>query len=53
MNKKWNRPTTDGKGNNTKLYLVWKGIKNRCFNPKNPDYKNYGGRGKNTVLNFK
>ena len=26
-------------------YNVWKGIIQRCFNPKNKDYKNYGGRG--------
>ena len=38
-------PTTDGMGNNTKLYLVWKGIKHRCNNPKHISYKNYGGRG--------
>ena len=29
----------------TRLYRIWQGMKNRCFNPKNPDYKNYGGRG--------
>ena len=29
----------------TKLYEVWKSIKQRCFNPQNRDYKNYGGRG--------
>ena len=27
------------------LYTVWSGIKARCFNPNNPAYKNYGGRG--------
>lgn len=27
------------------LYIVWKGIKARCLNPKNPRYHRYGGRG--------
>lgn len=29
----------------TKLYEVWKSIKQRCLNPKNKAYHNYGGRG--------
>lgn len=29
----------------TKLYEVWKTMKQRCFNPNNSSYKNYGGRG--------
>jgi len=29
----------------SKLYNTWKGMKQRCFNPKNPSYKNYGARG--------
>lgn len=45
MRKKWKSPTTDGKGNNTKIYLVWKSMKNRCHNSNNKDYKNYGARG--------
>lgn len=45
MNRKWKSPTTNGKGKNTKIYLLWKSIKNRCLNSKNKDYKNYGGRG--------
>lgn len=28
-----------------KLYLIWKSIKKRCFNPNDKNYKNYGGRG--------
>jgi len=28
-----------------KLYSVWNGIKNRCRNPNDRAYKNYGGRG--------
>ena len=27
------------------LYYRWKSIRNRCNNPKNKDYKDYGGRG--------
>lgn len=26
-------------------YAIWQGIKDRCHNPNNPAYKNYGGRG--------
>ncbi len=26
-------------------YLAWKGMKKRCFNPKQPKYPRYGGRG--------
>jgi hypothetical protein len=29
----------------TILYNCWIAMKNRCFNPKNNAYKNYGGRG--------
>lgn len=29
----------------TKTYRVWEGIVQRCTNPKNSGYKNYGGRG--------
>jgi hypothetical protein len=27
------------------LYNVWKNMKQRCFNPKASEYKNYGARG--------
>lgn len=30
---------------NTKLHWVWRAIKQRCTNPNNKQYKNYGGRG--------
>lgn len=30
---------------NTKLYTVWCSMKQRCYNPNNIAYKNYGGRG--------
>lgn len=29
----------------TRTYKLWKGIKQRCLNPNNPDYRYYGGRG--------
>lgn len=29
----------------TPLYYVWAQMKGRCFNPNNPEYKNYGARG--------
>lgn len=29
----------------TQLYRVWTGIKKRCSNPRDPAYRNYGGRG--------
>lgn len=28
-----------------KLYGTWNKMKQRCYNPSNKDYKNYGGRG--------
>ena len=30
---------------NSKLYFIWRGMKERCFNIKNKRYKIYGGRG--------
>lgn len=29
----------------TKIYHVWQGIKERCYNQKNSQFTNYGGRG--------
>lgn len=29
----------------TKIYRVFHGMKQRCYNPNNPEYENYGGRG--------
>jgi len=37
--------TTKHGGSKTKLYGVWEGMKQRCFNPKDKNYHNYGGRG--------
>lgn len=30
---------------NTRLYRIWTGIKSRCYNPNEPNYKHYGARG--------
>jgi hypothetical protein len=39
----WRNKTHGMQG--TKFYHVWSGMKDRCLNPNNPSYKNYGGRG--------
>lgn len=28
-----------------RIYRIWRGMKQRCCNPRNKSYKNYGGRG--------
>lgn len=33
------------KQSGTRIYHEWQGIKDRCTNPNNSRYKNYGGRG--------
>lgn len=38
------RRTTHGKAD-TKLFKVWTGMKQRCYNPIDHAYKDYGGRG--------
>ena len=30
---------------NTRLFRIWQGMKDRCNNPSNPEYKYYGGKG--------
>ena len=32
-------------GSRSRLYRIWKGMKNRCYNPKQSRYELYGGRG--------
>lgn len=34
-----------GKNHRERLYMVWSGMKERCYSPKNRRYKDYGGRG--------
>ncbi len=29
----------------SRIYKIWVGMKNRCYNPNNRSYKRYGGRG--------
>ncbi len=36
--------TTHG-GKGTRLYRIWHGMKQRCYNPKSDHYNLYGGRG--------
>lgn len=38
------RFVTHGKSRTTE-HRIWQNLKDRCLNPKNPAYKNYGGRG--------
>lgn len=38
------RNTTHGKYH-TRLHGIWNGMKQRCFNPNNQKYKDYGARG--------
>jgi len=33
------------RGGKTRLYSIWKGMRSRCMNENDKDYKNYGGRG--------
>lgn len=35
----------DGKTKRSKLYRVWANMKDRCQNPRQPRYKDYGARG--------
>lgn len=32
-------------GSRSHIYMVWDGMRKRCYNPNEPAYKNYGGRG--------
>lgn len=36
----------------TPEYQAWVAAKNRCFNPKNKDYRRYGGRGISVCLRW-
>lgn len=39
------RRSTKHGGSNTNLYMVWVAMKERCNNPNNKSYSDYGGRG--------
>jgi len=36
---------THGMADKTPIYNTWIGMRQRCYNENNPDYRNYGGRG--------
>lgn len=40
-----NRRHGHAAGGRHPLYRTWAGMRNRCHNPNNPAWKNYGGRG--------
>lgn len=37
--------TTHGEANKTNEYLIWRGMLQRCRDPKAPEFPRYGGRG--------
>lgn len=37
--KKWKNPS------GTRAYFAWRAMRSRCYNPKDPSYAHYGGRG--------
>lgn len=39
-----NKQTTHGLSGH-RIYKIWQGMKDRCYNPKNMHFKDYGGRG--------
>lgn len=46
MGKFWSSKRYTGKsGECTPGFMAWRNMKNRCLNPKHPDFKHYGGRG--------
>jgi len=36
----------------TRLYRIWCNMKNRCLNPKTPNYSRYGGKGIYVIPKF-
>ena len=40
-----NNPSYKHGGTRTRLYSVWNGMHQRCYNPNNERYSSYGGRG--------
>lgn len=58
--KSLSRWTTKHNATNTRLYRIWRGMKDRCLNPNIEHYNRYGGRGitvcdewKNSFESFK
>ena len=44
-NSQLSKMSTTHEKTNTRLYTVWNGMKNRCYNTRCPEYRIYGGRG--------
>ena len=44
---------TKHKQSNTRIYRIWSGIKERCYNPNKNEFKSYGGRGIKMCLEWK
>lgn len=40
-----NKQLTKHNKYNSRIYRIWRGMKDRCYNINSKDYKNYGGRG--------
>ncbi|MDT2757319.1 hypothetical protein P7G51_07990 [Enterococcus asini] len=40
-----NKTSSTHHDSHSRLYGVWRGMKQRCYNPNRKDYANYGGRG--------
>lgn len=40
------------KKTSTRLYVIWKNMRQRCYNSNHPAYKNYGGRGVDDTLSL-
>ena len=43
--EKWIESSKTHGMSDSKIYHVWRNMKERCYNPKNKRYKDYGGRG--------
>ena len=59
QNRKLSAHPADHGMTNTRLFRIWSGMKDRCNNPNNKDYHNYGDRGivlcdewQNDFMNF-
>ncbi len=37
--RKWNNPS------GSRTYYAWRAMRSRCYDPRNPSFKHYGGRG--------
>jgi hypothetical protein len=45
MRQKTHKEWVVARGINPRVYYAWVNMRNRCLNPNNPGYVNYGGRG--------